>query len=282
MIKKKQKAISVNGMFLRKTGQLMGALLCVLFCPEDMLLLSEGPSLRRRFLDIAISQLNPLYYYDLQQYSKLLIQKNIQLKNAKCNPKCKDLLFVWNEQIADYGTRIIQERIKFINHLKVKANEYHSHISDDKESLYINYEDTININCDDLSQTKSIYINALEKVLSREIDRESSIIGPQRDDISFKLNDMDIKKYGSQGQKRTAVLSLKMAEIDIMKSITGRTPVLLLDDVMSELDKKRQKALLEQVEGIQTFITCVDKDTFFSYNNSMLMSFNISDGQIKH
>lgn len=278
--KKKQKAIAVNGLYLRKSGQLMGALLCVLFCPEDMQILSDGPSQRRRFLDISISQLNPLYYYDLQQYSKLIIQKNIQLKQIKMNPKTKDMLYVWNDQIADYGSRIIAERINFIDNLKVLASESHSYISDEREELVLKYESSIDLKSQDEKDIKQCYINSLERVMQREIERELSLIGPHRDDISFKLNDLELKKYGSQGQKRTAVLSLKIAEIEIMKNNTGRSPILLLDDVMSELDKKRQQALLSYISGIQTFITCVDSESFKEFKGSNNCVFNIAEGNV--
>jgi DNA replication and repair protein RecF len=278
--RQKQKAIAVNGIFLRKSGQLMGALLCVLFCPEDLLILSDGPSRRRRFLDIAISQLNPLYYYNLQQYTKLTAQKNVQLKQIKKNPKQKDVLFVWNEQIAEYGSKIIAERIKFIDVLKDLANESHAYISEYKEQLVLEYENTIELNEYDERHIKETYIKTLEKIMQREIEREVSLIGPHRDDISFRLNDLELKKYGSQGQKRTAVLSLKIAEIEIMKKNTGRIPILLLDDVMSELDKKRQEALLSYVKGVQTFITCVDSESFDQLKDTQNYIYNISDGAV--
>ncbi len=279
--KKKQKAISVNGMYLRKTGQLMGSLLTVLFCPEDMLLLSEGPSQRRRFLNIAISQLNPLYYYDLQQYDKILLQKNIQLKDCKYNSKELDMLCVWNEQLSEYGSRILFERFKYIKILKEIAKQKHSVISDEKEELNISYDNSID--CSEnysIKEIKDSYNNTLNKITKREIERETSLVGPHRDDITFNLNDMDLKKYGSQGQKRTAVLSLKISEIDIMKMNTGRSPILLLDDVLSELDKKRQKALLNSLNGIQTFITSVDKDAFNDFVNDSIEYFNINDGHV--
>ncbi len=278
--RQKQKAIAVNGIFLRKSGQLMGALLCVLFSPEDLQIFSEGPSRRRRFLDIAISQLNPLYYYNLQQYAKLTYQKNLQLKQIKKNPNQKDILFIWNEQIAEYGSKIILERLKFIDVLKELASESHAYISDDKEKLVLEYENTIELNNYDDSYIKETYIKALEKVMTREIEREVSLIGPHRDDVSFRLNDLELKKFGSQGQKRTAVLSLKIAEIEIMKKNTGRTPILLLDDVMSELDKKRQDALLSFVKGVQTFITCVDSNSLDELNNTQNYVFNISEGAV--
>lgn len=142
------------------------------------------------------------------------------------------------------------------------------------------YENTIELNEYDERHIKETYIKTLEKIMQREIEREVSLIGPHRDDISFRLNDLELKKYGSQGQKRTAVLSLKIAEIEIMKKNTGRIPILLLDDVMSELDKKRQEALLSYVKGVQTFITCVDSESFDQLKDTQNYIFNISDGAV--
>lgn len=277
----KKKAIAVNSLYLRKIGQLMGAMPSVLFCPEDLFILSEGPSLRRRFLDIAISQLSPLYYYNLSQYIKVIGQKNSQLKATESFEKIKEILPIWNQQIAEYGSNIIYERLKFVKVLKNYAKESHTFISSGKELLEIYYEDTINLKGYTEDEIKETFLMSLERVMKREHDRQLSIIGPHRDDLSFKLNNLEVRQYGSQGQKRSLILALKMAELAIIKERTGRQPILLLDDVMSELDKRRQQALMEFIKNTQTFITCANQEKSLYDLEKNIRIFNVFNGTIK-
>lgn len=286
--KNKEKYIKVNGLYLRKTGQLMGSILAVIFSPEDMQLISEGPSVRRKFIDIAISQIKPTYYFDLLQYNKILLQKNNLLKSIKYG-KSKNydgILTVWNQQLSEVGAKIIFERSKIINHLSSIAKNKHLKIAEKsaerEENLKILYNSGISreiIEEYKPEKIKNELFYLLESKSEREIEREMTLYGPHRDDIDFKLDDKDMKKFSSQGQKRTAVLSLKLAELELLKEITGRKPIFLLDDVFSELDDKRQKAFLGEINNVQTFISCVDIDSFkYNKNNSTL--FEIKNGSI--
>lgn len=286
--KNKEKYIKVNGLYLRKTGQLMGSILAVIFSPEDMQLISEGPSVRRKFIDIAISQIKPTYYFDLLQYNKILLQKNNLLKSIKYgkSKKYDGILTVWNQQLSEVGAKIIFERSKIINRLSSIAKNKHLKIAEKsaerEENLKILYNSGISreiIEEYKPEKIKNELFYLLESKSEREIEREMTLYGPHRDDIDFKLDDKDMKKFSSQGQKRTAVLSLKLAELELLKEITGRKPIFLLDDVFSELDDKRQKAFLGEINNVQTFISCVDIDSFkYNKNNSTL--FEIKNGSI--
>lgn len=262
--KKHEKYIKINGFYLRKMGHLMGNVLSVIFSPEDLQLITEGPGERRKFMDIAISQLSPSYYFDLLQYNKIITQKNSILKKIKYQSSSSDkaMLEVWNEQLSQTGSKIIVKRSKFINEISKIAEEKNLNISG-KEKLELQYESGTfpadEVNNVDFSSEKDVcekMITIINQKADREIERETAYIGPHRDDLIFKLDSNDIKRFGSQGQKRTAVLSLKMAELEILKRKTGRKPIFLLDDVLSELDVDRQKALIKELNDIQTMITC--------------------------
>ena len=266
--KNKEKYVKVNGFYLRKLGHLMGNLLSVIFSPEDLQLITEGPSERRKFMDIAISQLTPSYYFDLLQFNKILAQKNSLLKKIKYQNAKEDRVFleVLNDQLSDVGSKIICNRYEFINEISLLASKSNEKISG-KEVLNIQYDSgsfgdeyIYEINLKDIKEVKERLFTIMQSKVEKEIEREISYIGPHRDDIIFKLNQNDIKRFGSQGQKRTAVLSLKMAEVEILRQKSGRKPILLLDDVLSELDIQRQRALIESLRDIQTLITCTHID----------------------
>lgn len=266
-----KKGIAINGIAIKKSGELFGTLYTVIFSPEDLNLIKEGPSERRRFMDIEICQINNIYYYDLQQYYKVLKQRNNLLKKIQINPSLKETLFVWDKQLLEYGEKIINSREKFIKKLSKIAAKEHKKISGDKEILEINYKPSCNL--PDLAQKMNNY-------LERDIIYGSTQIGPHKDDISFLINGNDVKIYGSQGQQRTTALSCKLAEIELIKNETGYTPVLLLDDVLSELDKQRQKYLLDNIDKIQVIITCTGiEDSINKYKNKSFI-FSIKDGDI--
>jgi len=280
----RQKIIKVNGLCVRKTGQLLGNLLAVLFSPEDMMLINEGPSQRRKFIDIAISQLKPSYYFDLQQYNKIVSQKNALLREVKRNPKNKETIEVWNANIVEYGSKIIYARINFIKKLAEIAKEKHMYITDQKECLNIEYINSFEINdilsITEIEDIKFEFSNILVKYLSKELEREQCLFGPHRDEVNFILDGTDLKKYGSQGQKRTAILASKISELEIMLSQTGRTPILLLDDVLSELDKDRQFKLLKYASTVQTFITSVDSIELKNNEISSLCNFSFLNSKL--
>ncbi len=262
--KNREKYIKVNGFYLRKMGHLMGNVIAVIFSPEDLQLITEGPAERRKFMDIAISQLYPSYYFDLLQYNKIIAQKNSLLKNVKYQNSAsnREMIDLWNDQLSEAGSKIIYKRYEFINEICKIASEKNKIISG-KETLKMQYDsgtftseemgDVDFTNKEEICRKMKMYL--LQK-MDKEIEREAAYIGPHRDDIIFKLEENDIKRFGSQGQKRTAVLSLKMSELELLKKKTGRKPIFLLDDVLSELDINRQRSLINELTNIQTLITC--------------------------
>lgn len=274
---KKSKIICVDGACIPKMRFLMGKLVGVMFSPEDMRLISDGPSQRRKFIDMAICQLSSIYYHALLMYNKTVKEKNILLSAHDVGKIDKIFLSAYNDALAEYGSLIIFERIKFIKSLAVYAEESHRFITDKNENIKINYipsfaavfsdkdikENTVKKNIRELLCSE---LNS-EKNVCRETERRKCLIGPHRDDFDIVINNVNLKQYGSQGQKRTAVIAIKLAELSIMREITGRTPVLFLDDVMSELDGMRKKKLVECLGGVQTFITCTDKDIAGDFEN---------------
>lgn len=270
----KQKAISLNGIYLRKMGDLMGALPCVIFSPSTMMILSSGPSERRKFVDMALCQLKPVYYYNLQQYNKILMQKNAFLRDCTRDQVNRDMLDVWNMSLAQYGASITEHRILYLNEISEYAEEYHKNISGNNEEIEIKYIASG-------SSESEIFYRKLTEVSSREIERKMSLIGPHKDDIDFTLTGTgDIKKYGSQGQKRTCVLSLKLGEMSILRKHNGKMPVLLLDDVMSELDSSRQDMLVKGMEKTQVFITSTELEKLKNASARPCKSFLISEGKV--
>ncbi len=263
--RKEEKMIRVNGLCLRKLGHLMGNLIAVIFSPEDLQLINEGPAVRRRMMDIAISQIKPSHYFNLLQYNKTLTQKNALLKNVNLsnNKSFLDILSVYNDQLCDAGAKIILRRHHFITLLNRFAAVQHKAIAPG-EALTLFYQtDALPEDFtayDDLEAIKTAFGKMLANKQSRELERLQSLVGIHRDDLGMKLNDQDLKRFGSQGQKRTAVLSMKLAELEILERNTGRKPILLLDDVFSELDSLRQESLLRTISNYQTFITCTEVD----------------------
>lgn len=265
--KNKRKELNFNGEII-KQKDLPGLLTMILFSPEDLMLIKGPPLQRRRFLDIELSQISLLYYNQLVQYNKILLQRNNLLKKIKENNKLINMLDMWDEQLAKSAAFIVDKRLKNVDKLNKLAQYTHAYISGDKERLEIKYnmcKNNINLSVDiKYNQLYDWYINNLKKYRKNDIFKGSTSIGPHRDDIYFFINDIDLKSFGSQGQQRSAVLSLKLAELELLKNETGEYPVLLLDDVMSELDNNRRNSLLEflQKKNIQTLITATDKSLF--------------------
>lgn len=261
--KNERKKIKINDIPVKKIGSLIGHLKAVIFSPEDLLIIKEGPSERRRFLDITISQLKPSYFYDLQQYSKILLQRNMLLKEMMNKKELIDTLDIWNNHLIRTGSRIMKIRNEFIKRLDIKANFRHNQLTNSMENLALSYIPSFNArNCDNIKDIEESYSRAVENSVRKEMSKGTTLYGPHRDDYDVILNGMSSKLFGSQGQQRTAVLSLKLSEIDIIKEESGEYPVLLLDDVLSELDNIRQEYLLENIGNIQTLITCTDKSFF--------------------
>lgn len=255
---KERKKIFINEIPLRKLGDLMGNLNAVMFSPEDLLIIKQGPAERRRFIDITISQLKPTYFYDLQQYAKVLFQRNILLKGyGGC--KGNDISFdVWSRHLVKTGARIMKTRNHFIKRLGRLATGRHAKLTNGEEELRLSYSPSFECGGEKDEEMENVFYDILKKNKGRELQRGTTLYGPHRDDIDIVLNGESNRIYGSQGQQRTSVLAMKLAEIDLVKDETGEYPVLLLDDVLSELDDNRKEYLLENIDGMQNFITCTD------------------------
>lgn len=255
---KKGRKTKVNHIEQKKLSDYIGQMNIILFSPEDLSLVKGGPHLRRKFLDMELGQINPIYLHDLVQYQKVLKQRNQYLKQlAEKKQSDQVYLDILSEQLADFGSRVLTARFAFLGHLEVLANHFHQKISHQKESLSIDYLSSFSAEPDmSVEAIRQLFLDKLKANRQRELFKTATFIGPQRDDLIFKVNGQNIQSFGSQGQQRTTVLSIKLAEIDLMKEETGEYPILLLDDVMSELDDNRQVQLLETIEGkVQTFLT---------------------------
>ncbi len=266
-----KKIVAVNDIPLGKLSELIGFINIVIFTPDMLSVVKEGPGVRRQFLDILISQLKPVYFKTLLNYYKVLINRNNILKRK--NKSELSTIAVWNEKLAEYGTVIAKYRYDMIE----KINEVIKNIEFEniKEDLKLEYISGIkNDFCD-----KNEFLKQLESSLPKEIEKGLTLIGPQRDDFEIKMNGKSIKKYGSQGQIRTSVLKLKLTECEIIKQSTGRKPILLLDDILSELDKKRKEFFMKKIGDMQIFITCTQKEN--AANNENAKYFCIENGKIK-
>ena len=269
--KHKTKGIAVNGLPIRKASELFGIINAVFFSPEDLNMIKNGPGERRRFLDMELCQLSRLYLMNLTSYNRVLSQRNRLLKDLLGKPDTFDTLDIWDMQLVKYGTEVIKERKKFVSDLQKIIKPIHENLTGGKESLSIFYEPDI--------QEKE-FEEGMKKGRERDIRQKMTLTGPHRDDLEFLVNGMDIRKFGSQGQQRTAALSLKLAEIEIVKRIVHDNPVLFLDDVLSELDKNRQLHLLKSIEGIQTMITCTGLDDFVENRFQMDKIYEVKSGTV--
>ena len=270
--KNKAKGVAVNGVPIKKASELFGIVNVIFFSPEDLNIIKNGPAERRRFVDLELCQLNRLYVYNLAQYNKTVIQRNKLLKDIDYNTSLKETLPMWNEQLLKYGTELIIMRSEFIKELTPLIAEIHAGLSGGKETLSIAYEPNV---------SPENFREQLAKNQFQEIRQRKTLTGPHRDDLNFIVNGTDIRRFGSQGQQRTAALSLKLAEIELVKKIVKDYPVLLLDDVLSELDSKRQEHLLSEITHIQTLITCTGLDEFVNSKFRMDKIFKIVEGTVE-
>lgn len=273
----KKREILYNGQAIRPK-ELVGILNVVLFSPEDLYLIKGAPAERRRFLDVEISQANPAYYDALLQYQKALTQRNVLLKSIRERRAKRDLLCEWNAQLAQLAAKIISKRCETVKKLNMLANLMHRRISDQRENLEIYYE--VRECAEGVPQAYSTwYNNKLKDFEDMDILRGNTSVGPHRDDLLLKVNSIPLRAFGSQGQQRTAALALKLAELEFMRSETGEYPILLLDDVMSELDRSRRDQLLRFIKGkVQTFVTATDMAYF--PRRELSRFYQVSGGQI--
>ena len=269
--KSKTKGIAIDSQRIKKAADLLGLLNVVFFSPEDLSIIKNGPAERRRFIDMELCQLDSFYLYNLNHYNKIVNNRNKLLKDLFMNPGLKETLSIWDSQLLSYGSKIIERRSLFIDQLNQIIFDIHNRLSGGKEQIKIVYEKNVEIdNLEEklrLNQDKDIYL-------------KQTTVGPHRDDISFIVNDIDIRKFGSQGQQRTAALSLKLSEIELVKKSIKDTPVLLLDDVLSELDSNRQNYLLNSIGDIQTIITCTGLDEFVNNRFEINKVFKVKEGTV--
>lgn len=272
--KSSPKGIAINKIPIRKASELFGIINIVFFSPEDLNIIKNGPSERRRFIDLELSQLDKIYLNNLSNYNRIVNQRNHLLKDLRDAEKQESLiqtLDIWELQLIKYGNEIINKRKQFIYKINKIISSIHYKLTGGKENIVITYEPgNGNLSLE----------QALKKNREKDIKIKSTSVGPHRDDICFMVNNLDIRRFGSQGQQRTAALSLKLAEIELVKEIIDDTPVLLLDDVLSELDKYRQNYLLDSIHDIQTLITCTGVDEFVNHRFSINKVFHVCNGQV--
>ena len=271
--KNKPKGIAVNGIPIKRAVELFGILNIVFFSPEDLNIIKNGPSERRRFIDMELSQLDKIYLDCLINYNKVVNQRNSLLKEYAFSGR-EDIissLDIWDMQLVKYGNDVIKSREKFVKEINDLVKSIHTKLSGDREQLEIIYEPCVK---------EQDFESELVRVRDRDLKFKCTNIGPHKDDICFLINGMDVRKYGSQGQQRTAALSLKLAEIELVKQIIHDTPVLFLDDVLSELDSRRQNFLLDSIGNIQTMITCTGLDEFINNRFSINKIFKVVNGTV--
>ena len=273
ILKDGKKAIQINKIKIKKIGELFGNFNVVMFSPEDLKIIKDSPGVRRKFIDMELCQLNPKYYYNLVQYNKVLNERNSILRNKNIS---KDILDVYDMQLAEFGYNIIIDRLEYIKKLNKYSAKIHSDITSGKEKIEFKYISTIK----DLENIKENFYSLLEKNRNRDCERGITSIGPHRDDFTVLINDIDTKSYGSQGQQRTAVLTIKFSSLKIIKELTGEHPVLLLDDVLSELDFSRKRYILSTIGDIQTIITCTGIEDLYEYLDDKSKVFKVKDGEI--
>ena len=267
----RSKGIAIDRIPIKKAAELFGILNIVFFSPEDLNIIKNGPSERRRFLDAELCQLDKIYLSDLTKYNKILGQRNKLLKDMVYRPDLADTLQVWDTQLVETGKRIIRRRKKFVESLSEIVREIHGKLSGGKEDLILDYEPNI----DDI-----FFEDELSRAKGKDMKLCQTSVGPHRDDLLFSVGGVDIRKYGSQGQQRTSALSLKLSEIELVKTSINDTPVLLLDDVLSELDSNRQNYLLNNISDTQTIITCTGLDEFVKNRFKINKVFQVIEGQV--
>ena len=266
-----KKQILVNGIKIKKLSELLGNINIVIFTPDDINILKGGPALRRRFLDMMIGQLKPNYVYTLNMYIKTLEQRNNYLRQIKEENKPENLLDIWDEKLIEYADIIYKYRKEFIDKIKKKINIIHKKITDEKEEINIQYTS----NC----ESKEVYSELLKQRRKLDIIKGFTTKGIHRDDFEIYINNKELSIYGSQGQNRTAILSLKLSELQVIYDEIEEEPILLLDDFMSELDINRRKNFLNNINNTQVIITCAEKIEFLKENVDYCL-YQVKEGEI--
>ena len=265
-----KKIVYINGIKIKKLSELLGKINVVIFTPDDINILKGGPQNRRRFLDIMISQLRPNYMYNLNLYLKTLEQRNNYLRQIREENKNENMLDIWDEELSNYAINIYNYRKEFIEKIKNKIKNIHSEITNNKEEIEIEYLSECN--------SKEKYLELLKQRRKLDIIKGYTTKGIHRDDFNIYINKKELGIYGSQGQHRTAILSLKLSELNIVKDEIDESPILLLDDFMSELDEERRKNFLEKINDVQVIITCTEK---IDIENKEILVYNVKSGDVK-
>lgn len=271
ILKDGKKVIRVNSIKINKIGELFGTFNVVMFSPEDLKIIKDSPGVRRKFIDMELCQLDSKYYYNLVQYNKVMNERNIVLKNKNLD---LDMLDIYDLQLAKFGAYIIEKRLSYLDSLNKYSEDIHKDITSGKEIIEFKYNSTIK----NLNNIQDEFYETLIKNRKRDVDKGITSHGPHRDDFSVYINNVDTKSFGSQGQQRTAVLTMKFASLRIIKEITGEYPVLLLDDVLSELDFNRKRYILKSINDIQTIITCTGIEDLGDYLNKDSKLFKVKEG----
>lgn len=253
----------INGVKKKTGSALIGKVCAVIFSPEHLLLVKEGPARRRGFLDGALCQLKPSYAGLLSVYNRSLLQRNALLKDLTRFPELEDTLEVWNQRLARLGAQVLTERVGYVGKIAPRVEEIYRGISKEREKIEIQYSPSVKFPVENFSEAEAeqAFLQELKRTERSDIRSGFTSAGPHRDDLEIILDGISARAYGSQGQQRSAVLALKLAEADALSQISGETPIVLLDDVMSELDQSRQDYLLNHLHGRQVFITCCSPET---------------------
>lgn len=270
--KSKSKGVAIDGLTIRKSSELFGMCNIIFFSPEDLGIIKNGPAGRRKFMDTELCQLDKVYLQYLAKYNKVLYQRNSLLKQISFDQSKLDMLDVWDVQLIEYGSYIIRHREKFIKELNEIIYKKHKSLTGDLEELSITYENNVSV---------EEYADQLNKKRALDLRNFNTSVGPHRDDILFMIDDIDIRRFGSQGQQRTAALSLKLSEIDMVREKIKDSPILLLDDVLSELDSNRQNYLLNNMDDVQVIITCTGLDEFVHNRIKMNYVYEVIKGTVK-
>lgn len=275
-----KKAVKINGLKVNKASEVFGTLNAVMFSPEDLKLVKEGPMVRRKFIDNELNQIRPKYHFTLQQYNQALMQRNNLLKSMLNSPSLRFTSEVFSEQLAEYGSFITEVRHEFVKKLTLISRLIHRKITNGKEELEIIYQSDSG-EFKDKKTVKDRLFKYYTEELDNDIRKGHTLKGPHRDDLIIKINGIDVRVFGSQGQQRTAALSLKLSELEIIKSEVGEYPVLILDDVLSELDVIRQHYLLETLKSIQTILTCTSLNDINAFHFDEKDVFYVQEGKVK-
>jgi DNA replication and repair protein RecF len=274
IFKEGKKGININSIKVLKLSELVGSFNVIMFSPEDLNIVKDSPSHRRKFLDIELCKLSSRYYYSLTQYKKILNERNMAIKKWNTN---SDIIDVYDRKLSEFGAIIIKDRITYVEKLNLIGKKIHSDITSNSEVIEIKYLTPIK-GSDNIGE--QLY-SLLCKNRKRDIETRTTSIGPHRDDFSIDINGNDARIFGSQGQQRTSVLTIKFSALAIIKELTGEYPVLLLDDVLSELDTKRQEYILNSIKEVQTLITCTGINDIRKHLNSESKIFEVISGELR-